>query len=240
MFNAHTGAFMNKFMHSIILLTISFLSADQRYPFWLEPLGYAFNALEPHIDKATMEIHYTGHHAAYVENLNIALKDYPPLQVYTLSQLLTMLDKIPDAIRTTVQNNAGGHMNHTFFWQCMTPKKTKPSRRLMKRIASMPYFGSFENFKNQFEQAAKKVFGSGWVWLCYDPFLGEFVIVTTPNQDSPISIPEKDKLVPLLALDVWEHAYYLKHKNKRASYIDAWWNVVNWPFVEENYNKAIL
>jgi len=234
MFNAYLGAFMNKFMHFIILSTISFIYPDQRYPFFLEPLGYAFNALEPSIDTATMEVHYTGHHAAYVKNLNEALKDYPQLQHYTLSQLLTMLDKIPGTIRITVQNNAGGHINHTFFWRCMTPNKTKPSNKFLKMLKTN--FGSLESFKNQFNEAAKKVFGSGWAWLCYDPRNNKLVIISTPNQNSPVS----QSLVPLLGLDVWEHAYYLKHKNKRASYIDAWWNVVNWPFVEENYKKAIL
>lgn len=232
MFNAYLGAFMNKFMQFIILSTISFIYPDQRYPFSLEPLGYSFNALEPYIDSSTMEVHFTGHHAGYVKNLNDGLKDYPQLQHYTLSELLTMLDKIPDSIRITVLNNAGGHINHTFFWHCMTPNKTEPSNKFLKTLKKQ--FGSFDGFKKQFNLAASKVFGSGWAWLCYDPRNNKLVIISTPNQNSPVT----EWLIPLLGLDVWEHAYYLQHKNKRASYIEAWWNVVNWPFVEENYNRA--
>lgn len=197
-------------------------------------MGYAYDALEPHIDTATMQVHYEGHHAGYVKNLNDALKDHPELHLYTLSQLLTMLEKIPNTIRITVQNNAGGHWNHTFFWQCMTPKAKKPSSKLLKSLKK--HFGSFNIFKKQFNEAAKKVFGSGWAWLCYDPHKSSLVIISTPNQNTPVT----GELVPLLGLDVWEHAYYLKHQNKRASYIDAWWNVVNWDFVEENYKKATL
>jgi Fe-Mn family superoxide dismutase len=234
MFYAYKGAIMNKFMHFIILLTTSFIYSDQRYPFVLEPLEYAFNALEPSIDTATMQVHYEGHHAAYVKNLNEALKSHPELHHYTLSQLLTMPNKIPNDIKTTVRNNAGGHLNHMFFWHCMTPNKNKPSNKLLKILKKQ--FGSFDSFKNQFNEAAKKVFGSGWAWLCLNSINNKLVIISTPNQDSPIM----QGLIPLLGLDVWEHAYYLKHKNKRASYIDAWWNVVNWSFVEENYNKAIL
>ncbi|MBY0110015.1 MAG: superoxide dismutase [Candidatus Babeliaceae bacterium] len=219
-------------MHFFIVLTFYYIYPNQHYPFSLDPLGYSFNALEPYIDATTMEVHYTGHHDGYVKNLNDALKDYPELQHYTLGQLLTMLDKIPGIIRTTVQNNAGGHQNHTFFWRCMTPKMNKPSNKFLKTIKK--HFRSFENFKNQFNEAAKKIFGSGWAWLCFDPGKNRLVIISTSNQNSPIT----DLLIPLLGLDVWEHAYYLKHKNKRASYIDAWWNVVDWSFVEENYIKA--
>ncbi len=228
------GLFMNKFMLFLKVLTICYIYPNQHYPFWLDPIGYSFDALEPYIDAATMEVHYTGHHAGYVKNLNDVLKDYPKLHHYTLNQLLTKLDKIPDAIRVTVKNNAGGHLNHTFFWQCMSPHKTKPSNKFNKILKKQ--FGSFESFKNQFDEAAKKVFGSGWAWLCYDPRKNKLLILSTSNQNSPIA----NELVPLLGLDVWEHAYYLQHKNKRASYIDAWWNVVNWPFVEENYIKATL
>jgi Fe-Mn family superoxide dismutase len=224
----------------IALFILFPLYALEHYPFSLLPRGYADSALEPHIDRETMKIHYEGHHATYVKNLNEELKDHPAFQKYSCKQLLTMLDKLPEKIRVAVRNNAGGHENHTFFWRCLTPQYKKPSKRLIKAIEGMPYFGSFEGFKQQFNQAAKKVFGSGWVWLCYDKFLGELFIMTTPNQDNPIIDHRPGEAIPLLALDVWEHAYYLKHQNKRASYIDAWWSVVNWDFVEENYKKALL
>ena len=209
------------------------LYALDHYPFTLLPRGYADSALEPHIDAKTMKVHYEGHHATYVKNLNDALKDHPDFHGYSCKQLLTMLDQLPESIRTTVRNNAGGHENHTFFWNCLTPNKTKPSNKLLKALKT--YFGSFDQFKDKFNEAAKKVFGSGWAWLCLDPRTNKLSIISTPNQDSPYM----NGLIPLLGLDVWEHAYYLKHQNKRASYIDAWWSVVNWPFVEENYRKAL-
>ena len=217
-----------------MLLCVVLMSrgSEQHYPFVLAALGYAFDALEPSIDKATMEVHYTGHHAAYVKNLNDGLAGYPDFQGYTLKQLLTSFEKLPEAIRTTVKNNGGGHWNHTFCWRCMTPTPTKPSKRLMRALDQT--FGSFQEFKKLFEQAATKVFGSGWAWLCFDPAQDKLVIVSTSNQDCPIT----QGLVPFLGLDVWEHAYYLKHKNKRASYISAWWDVVDWTFVEDNYKRS--
>lgn len=234
MFGTYLGDFMNIFIYFITLSAISFIYADQYYPFTLDPLGYNFNALEPHIDAQTMEVHFSGHHASYVSNLNDALKSHPDLHQFTLIQLLSMLKKIPSTISTTVQNNAGGHINHTFFWQCMTPNKVKPTNKFLKTLKK--HFGSFDMFKSQFNEAAKKVFGSGWAWLCFDPRINKLVIMSTSNQNSPL----QEGVIPLLGLDVWEHAYYLKHKNKRASYIEAWWNVVNWPFVEENYQKSML
>ncbi len=222
---------VKKTFYTVLLLILP-LHALDHYPYCLLLRGYSDNALEPDIDAATMKVHYEGHHASYVKNLNDTLKDHPEFQHYSCKQLLTMLDKLPERIRTAVRNNGGGHENHTFFWQCMTPKQTKPSAKLLKAIKK--HFGSLEAFKEKFNEAAKKVFGSGWAWLCHDPRTGKLVIISTPNQDSPYT----EWLTPLLGLDVWEHAYYLKHQNKRASYIDAWWNVVNWTFVEENYKKA--
>lgn len=210
------------------------LSGTEHYPFSLVPRSYANNALEPYIDEKTMDIHYNGHHATYVKNLNDALKSQAEWQKYSCKQLLIYKDRLPEAIRTVVYNNAGGHENHTFFWNCLTPNKTKPSNKLLEQIKSS--FGSFEAFKDQFNEAAKKVFGSGWAWLCLNPKKNTLIIVSTKNQDSPIT----DGLIPLLGLDVWEHAYYLTYQNKRASYIDAFWSVINWPFVEENYRNAII
>lgn len=223
---------IKKTFYTVLLLTLPLYTLDH-YPYCLLPRGYADNALEPSIDAATMKVHYEGHHATYVKNLNDALKEHPEFQKRSCKQLLSMLDKLPDSIRTAVRNNAGGHENHTFFWQCMTPKKTKPATQLLKALKK--HFGSLEAFKEKFNDAAKKVFGSGWAWLCHDPRTGKLVIISTANQDSPYT----EWLTPLLGLDVWEHAYYLKHQNKRASYIDAWWNVVNWTFVEENYKKTL-
>lgn len=207
---------------------------SQQYPFTLEPLPYSFSALEPHIDKATMKVHHDGHHAAYVEKLNAALEKRPEYHKYTPSQLLTMLNKLPQDLRPEVAHNAGGHLNHSLFWNYMTSKTgLKPSKTLAKVLTTA--FGSFEGFKEQFNAAAKKVFGSGWAWLCYDRQSKKLVITTTANQDNPVS----SGLEPILGLDVWEHAYYLKHQNKRVDYIQAFWNVINWPFIEEQYQKAL-
>ncbi len=204
------------------------------YPFVLPPLPYAYNALEPHIDTLTMEIHHTKHHKKYVDELNSALKDYPELHTKTLEELLKDLDAIPESIRTAVRNNAGGHYNHSFFWKIMSPDGGgEPQGELLEKMNK--YFNDFKSFKEQFTAAAKKVFGSGWAWLCSDK-KGDLLVTTTGNQDSPIS----QGLVPLLGLDVWEHAYYLKYQNRRPEYIDAWWNVVNWKLVEANFKKVAV
>lgn len=228
------------FLLLLSLFSYSTLYATEHYPFSLLPRNYTNNALEPYlepyIDAKTMDVHYNGHHAAYVEKLNRTLKPHEDLQNYSCKQLLTMLDKIPESIRTAVRNNAGGHENHTFFWNCLTPHYKKPSKKLESLLIDS--FDSFELFKQQFNEAAKTVFGSGWVWLCYAPSSRKLSIITTPNQDHPL-LYEAKGVVPLLALDVWEHAYYLKYQNKRASYIDAFWSVINWKFVEENYIKAL-
>jgi Fe-Mn family superoxide dismutase len=205
-------------------------------PFSLPPLPYPFDALEPHIDARTMEIHHDKHHATYVANLNKAVAD-TEFAKRPIQSLLGELSKVPENIRTTVRNNAGGHYNHSLFWQMM--KKGgggSPSGDLAKKIDES--FGGYDGFKKQFSEAATKVFGSGWAWLVSDP-QGKLAIVSTPNQDSPLmALPGAAGTgVPLLGLDVWEHAYYLKYQNRRADYIAAWFNVINWEFVADRYSK---
>ena len=202
--------------------------------FKLDLLLYSYDALEPYIDAKTMEIHYTKHHQGYVNNLNTALQAYPLLQDKTLSDLLIKLDDLPSSIKTTVQNNGGGHYNHTMFWMMMSPGgKSLGQGKLLQAIVAR--FGSFDEFKTQFENAAKTRFGSGWAWLVVDKTTGALDIMSTANQDCPISM---NKSV-ILALDVWEHAYYLLYQNRRPDYISAWWNVVNWGFVQDNYDQIL-
>ncbi len=198
-------------------------------PFALPPLPYAENALEPHIDARTMNIHHTKHHGGYVSKLNAALEGHPDWANKTIEEILAALNNVPEGIRTAVQNNGGGHANHTLFWQIMAPGGGgAPDGTLAEAINST--FGSFASFKEQFASAATGRFGSGWAWLVVDGS-NKLAIMSTPNQDSPIS----QGLKPLLGLDVWEHAYYLHYQNRRADYIAAWWNVVNWPKVAELY-----
>ena len=197
--------------------------------FELPPLPYAKDALEPHIDAQTMEIHHDKHHNAYVTNLNKALEGHPELQSKSLEDLLKSLDSLPEAIRAAVRNNGGGHSNHTFFWQIMGPNAGgAPTGDLANAINAA--FGSFDNFKTQFAAAGVGRFGSGWAWLLVNPD-GSVSITSTPNQDTPIS----EGKTPILGLDVWEHAYYLKYQNRRPDYIAAWWNVVNWAEVAKRY-----
>jgi Fe-Mn family superoxide dismutase len=197
--------------------------------FELPPLPYAFNALEPHIDARTMEIHHDKHHAAYTTNLNNALKDYPDLQSKSIEQLLQSLDSVPEAIRPAVRNNGGGFANHNFFWQIMGPGKGgEPTGDLAAAINSA--FGSFADFKTKFAAAGVGRFGSGWAWLTVDKG-GAVSISSTPNQDTPVMEGKN----PILGLDVWEHAYYLNYQNRRPDYIAAWWNVVNWDEVAKHY-----
>lgn len=196
--------------------------------FTLSKLDYSYDALEPYIDAKTMELHYTKHHQTYIDNLNAALKEYPALQTKTLEELLTDLSAVPEAIRTTVQNNGGGHLNHSEFWLWMDKKGGKPRGKVLDEIIKK--FGSFDAFKEQFSQAAKSRFGSGWAWLSFDKE-GAIVISSTANQDTPVS----QGMAPILGLDVWEHAYYLKYNNRRVDYIEAWWHVVNWDHVEQLY-----
>lgn len=196
----------------------------------LPELAYAYDALEPHIDAKTMEIHHTKHHNAYVDNYNKAVKD-TDLENKDLEEVLKDLDSVPEKIKTAVRNNGGGAWNHTLFWQLMGPDKGgKPEGELLKAIEDK--FESFDNFKEEFGKAAAGRFGSGWAWLVVKN--GELEITSTANQDTPIS----DGAKPVLGLDVWEHAYYLNYQNRRPDYIKAFWNVVNWDKVAELYKEA--
>lgn len=198
--------------------------------FKLPSLNYGYDALEPHIDARTMEIHYTKHHQGYVNNLNKAIENEPALQEMKIEELMASLDKVPEPIRTTVRNNGGGHLNHSMFWGIMSPKGGgEPAGLLMDMIRKD--FGSFDSFKTEFKNAATGRFGSGWAWLIQDG--DKLKIISTPNQDNPVS----EGLKPILGLDVWEHAYYLKYQNLRGDYIDAWFNVVDWEKVEEKLKK---
>jgi Fe-Mn family superoxide dismutase len=199
----------------------------------LPALPYAFGALEPHIDARTMEIHHDKHHAAYVNNLNNALKDHADLAVKPVNELIADLNAVPEPIRNAVRNNGGGHSNHTFFWELMTPGgATAPVGKLAEAIVAT--FGSVDEFKAKFEAAGVGRFGSGWAWLIVNK-QGGLEIVSTPNQDSPIS----EGNTPVLGNDVWEHAYYLNYQNRRPDYLKAWWSVVNWDRAEANYAAAL-
>ena len=196
--------------------------------FTLPPLPYAADALEPHIDKMTMEIHHGKHHAAYVNNLNKALESAPELQSKTIEQLLANnLAVVTDSIKTAVRNNGGGHANHSLFWNLLSPRGGGAPSGDIAAVINGP-FGSFDAFKEKFAAAATTRFGSGWAWLVKDS-AGKFDIVSTANQDSPLMEGKK----PILGLDVWEHAYYLKYQNRRPEYITAWWNVINWDEVNK-------
>jgi Fe-Mn family superoxide dismutase len=198
-------------------------------PHELPTLPYDYSALEPVIDAQTMKLHHDMHHGAYVKNLNAALEKYSNLQSKNVEDLLRDLEAVPAAIRAAVRNNAGGHMNHSMFWKIMKPKGGgDPVGEIAQVIKKA--FGNFNDFKTQFNDAGVKQFGSGWVWLVGKPG-GEVQIITTPNQDNPIS----QGLFPILGNDVWEHAYYLKYNNRRPEYLAAWWNVVNW----EEINKRL-
>lgn len=196
----------------------------------LKPLPYAYSALEPHIDAMTMEIHHSKHHQAYVNNLNAALEKHPELTL-PLETLLADYTLIPEDIRMAVRNNGGGTYNHTLFWENLSPVSQKPSSALLSRIETD--FGSFEAFKEKFETAAKTRFGSGWAWLIVTKDK-KLEVVSSPNQDVPL-----DQGTIALALDVWEHAYYLKYQNRRPDYISAFWNVVNWEVVEKRIAAAV-
>jgi len=202
-------------------------------PFSLPPLPYAFDALEPHIDARTMEIHHDKHHAAYVANLNKAVADQPDLAQKSVEELLKNLDSVPEKIRTAVRNNGGGHLNHTLFWQMLKKGGGEPVGSLAAAINSS--FGNFAGFKDAFTKAATGQFGSGWAWLVIGADK-KLSIEATANQDSPISHARQ----PLLGIDVWEHAYYLNYQNRRADYIGAFFNVVNWPFVAQLHDKLAI
>ena len=201
------------------------------------PLPYPYNALEPHIDAMTMEIHYGKHHATYLANLKAALEKYPDWSAKPFEEILANISKLPADIRTAVRNNGGGHWNHQFFWPLLTPNSSgKPVGALAEAITKT--FGSFEAFQEKFTQAAMGRFGSGWAWLIWKN--GQLHITSTPNQDNPLMdiAEEEARGIPILGLDVWEHAYYLKYQNRRADYIKAWWNVVNWEQAEKNFQAA--
>lgn len=193
----------------------------------LPKLEYSYDALEPYIDAKTMEIHYTKHHQNYVNKLNEALDKYPKLHEKSVEELLMGLEIVPEDIRIAVKNNGGGHFNHTFFWSIMGPNpQVAPSEDFAQKL------GDFNNFKAEFSNKAVTLFGSGWVWLAQNKD-GKLEIISTSNQDSPISQNYK----PIIGIDLWEHAYYLKYQNKRSEYIDAWWNVVDWKKVEKNMSE---
>lgn len=199
----------------------------------LKALPYPYDALEPYIDTRTMELHHDKHQQAYIDGLNKALKDYPELQKIPLVELLKNLETVPEAIRTAVRNQGGGELNHSMFWPMM--KKDgggDPQGKVAQAIDKK--FGSFVAFKEEFNNAAKSRFGSGWAWLSLNK-KGDLVVSSTANQDTPFS----EGLTPVMGIDVWEHAYYLKYQNRRVDYIEAWWHVVNWERVEENYRTIV-
>ena len=214
-----------------IIHTFGGLQLSQEMNYIQQPLPYAFNALEPFIDAMTMDIHYTKHAAGYTKNLNDAcVAESVDIKSKSITSLLESISKYS----TKMRNNAGGHYNHELFWQLMKPAPaTSPTGVLADAINKS--FGSLDNFKTAFSDAAKTRFGSGWAWLIVNE-KGELAICSTPNQDNPVMDIAETKGYPLLGLDVWEHAYYLKYQNKRPDYINAWWNLVNWKFVEDRYN----
>lgn len=222
-------------MKKISLLSVALTATVGLFAqFTLPELPYSYDALEPYIDSGTMNIHYNKHHATYVNNLNNALKPYPQLQKKSVEELLQNLNELPREIQTAVRNNGGGHYNHSLFWASLTqPKDSQMSNKLKKTLEKN--FGSVDAFKAEFEAVATSRFGSGWAWLIKDPN-GRLHVISTANQDNPIMSTADVKGTPILALDVWEHAYYLKYQSKRADYIKAFWNVVNWTEVEKRLN----
>jgi Fe-Mn family superoxide dismutase len=226
---------------TIIIALIIFMTSQsvlvskaiaQTKAFTVPPLTYDYNALEPFIDAQTMRLHHDQHHLAYVNNLNAAIKKYPQLENKTVEELVSKLNDVPEDIRTMVRNNGGGHINHTMFWEIMKPKGGgNPTGAIAEAINKK--FTSFENFKEQFNDAGAKRFGSGWVWLIYTQ--DGLKIISTANQDSPLM----EGSYPIMGNDVWEHAYYLTYQNRRPDYLKAWWNVVNWDAVGKRYEKAM-
>jgi Fe-Mn family superoxide dismutase len=235
-FHTGTGVTRRGFMAgTAAVATVAFASGVSAQapsgPFKLDALGYANNALEPHIDARTMEIHHGRHHAAYVNNLNNAVKDHSNVAAMPLQDILAKLGEMPEAIRTALRNNGGGHANHTMFWQIMGPRGGAPSGDLAAAITRD--LGGLEKLQNDFNAAGLRVFGSGWVFVTAARD-GKLAIETKPNQDTPLM---EGKRV-LIGNDVWEHAYYLSYQNRRADYLKAWWNVVNWTLVGQRYAAA--
>ncbi len=201
--------------------------------FELPPLPYDYNALEPHIDEQTMRVHHDKHHLAYTNGLNAALEKHPELQAWPVERLLQHINAVPEDVRSAVNFHGGGYLNHTIFWHNMSPQGGgEPTGALADAINDA--FGGFAQFKERFSQAAIGIQGSGWAWLVYNPLTQKLQIQTMPNQTNPLMLG----LTPLLGLDVWEHAYYLKYQNRRPDYVQAWWNVVNWADVAERFEKA--
>jgi Fe-Mn family superoxide dismutase len=199
--------------------------------FELPKLPYAYDALEPHIDKATMEIHHTKHHQAYTDKFNAALEKHPELFEKDAEEIMVNLMAVPEDIRKDVINHGGGYVNHNLFWEIMTPTKQEVGKKIKEAL--IRDFGSFEKFMGDFAEAAKSRFGSGWAWLVVSN--GKLEVMSTSNQDTPLSQGK----MPILGLDVWEHAYYLKYQNRRPDYITAWWNLVNWKMVEKLYLQTL-
>lgn len=214
-------------------MALSLLDEQNDGPFTLPPLPYEYDALTPTIDAETMQLHHDLHHAGYVKNLNAAVSNYPDLQALSPEALIEQLDSLPEDIQTAVRNNGGGHLNHSMFWEIMSPEGGgEPTGAIATAIAST--FGSFDEFKAAFNGEGKKRFGSGWAWLVLD---GDktLQVTNTGNQDSPLMTGQ----IPIMGNDVWEHAYYLNYRNRRAEYLDAWWNVVNWSEVNRRYEMAM-
>lgn len=230
---ASAGVYVLDTFHSSVSLADALVTqTPKQSPIELPPLPYAFNALEPHIDAQTMQFHHDKHHATYVKNLNGAIEKHPELKGRSVEQLLRDLNSVPEDVRTTIRNNGGGHVNHSMFWRIMKPNGGgEPTGAIASVIKQN--FGSFDKFKTQFNQAGEKRFGSGWAWLVRTRD-GKYQITTTPNQDSPLM----EGSYPIMGNDVWEHAYYLKYQNRRAEYLKAWWNVVNWDEVNQRLEQA--
>lgn len=215
----------------IILTTLNSLGLSSEFkPFEFKPLNYSYDALEPYIDKETMLLHHNKHYKNYVDKLNDAIKKYPSLYSCSLTDLLSNLDSLPDSVSQIIKNNGGGVYNHEFFFNIMTNRKTSPSGELKKAIDRD--FESFDKFKNEFKKASLDVFGSGWTWLVSDD-KGNLSIIKTSNQDTPITL----NLIPIIGIDLWEHAYYIRYQNNRGNYIDSWFNIVNWDKALSNYNN---
>ncbi|BAU64366.1 Superoxide dismutase [Stanieria sp. NIES-3757] len=228
---ATTGAAMLGTFPKLAIAQSSDAASDK--PFQLPPLPYAYDALEPYIDAETMRFHHDKHHAAYTKKLNQAVNQYPELASQSAEDILRNMDSVPEAILKTVRNNGGGYVNHAMFWEIMSPNGGgNPTGAIATAITKA--FGSFDAFKEQFNEAGSKQFGSGWAWLVLDSN-NQLKVMSTANQDSPLM----EGMYPIMGNDVWEHAYYLKYRNKRDEYLTQWWNVVNWEKVNQRYEQAI-